>query len=103
HHPYTHLNHTRSLHDALPIFPGPTDGNLVLRLGPIGYSVRRAERGHAQLRPGHRVHPVDPGLPRGLLHHRAEVPRPMALLLPVLDRKSTRLNSSHVSISYAVF
>src|SRR5699024_11785283 len=24
-------------------------------------------------------------------------------LLPVLDRKSTRLNSSHVSISYAVF
>src|SRR5438309_9295110 len=25
------------------------------------------------------------------------------LLLPVLDRKSTRLNSSHSSISYAVF
>src|SRR5699024_11335161 len=26
-----------------------------------------------------------------------------AFVLPMLDRKSTRLNSSHVSISYAVF
>src|SRR5699024_11895450 len=28
---------------------------------------------------------------------------PSARLCPLLDRKSTRLNSSHVSISYAVF
>src|SRR5438477_9142576 len=27
----------------------------------------------------------------------------LALLMPALDRKSTRLNSSHMSISYAVF
>src|SRR5207249_8808526 len=30
-------------------------------------------------------------------------PVPCAAALPDLDRKSTRLNSSHVSISYAVF
>src|SRR5699024_12092552 len=30
-------------------------------------------------------------------------PRSIISLLIVLDRKSTRLNSSHVSISYAVF
>src|SRR5690625_6796081 len=27
----------------------------------------------------------------------------MSCLFPILDRKSTRLNSSHVAISYAVF
>src|SRR5690349_23776252 len=32
-----------------------------------------------------------------------QAPRPDRLLDPVLDRKSTRLNSSHVEISYAVF
>src|SRR5438067_10016155 len=40
-------------------------------------------------RPGHRHHQGDPG--GALLHARQR------------DRKSTRLNSSHVSISYAVF
>src|SRR5690606_40770461 len=29
--------------------------------------------------------------------------RPRIILLPLQDRKSTRLNSSHVKISYAVF
>src|SRR5437868_8001616 len=39
------------------------------------------------------------GLPRGLgARRRGTAPRQ-----PALDRKSTRLNSSHVSISYAVF
>src|SRR3712207_8800110 len=32
--------------------------------------------------------------------HREQV---MELLWPILDRKSTRLNSSHANISYAVF
>src|SRR5207253_5458368 len=32
-----------------------------------------------------------------------QAPGPMELLLMALDRKSTRLNSSHVAISYAVF
>src|SRR3989442_7836508 len=38
-----------------------------------------------------------------LLEHRGEPPPPDLRLTPVLDRKSTRLNSSHVRISYAVF
>src|SRR5436305_5963592 len=45
-----------------------------------------------------------PRRPRGAL--RAEVPRRDPQLLgakPARDRKSTRLNSSHVRISYAVF
>src|SRR5699024_11312675 len=66
---------TLSLHDALPIFPA------LSRFGP--------DHPHAV---GH-----DPRMP----HHHAVGPghRP----LPDPDRKSTRLNSSHVSISYAVF
>src|SRR5690606_41051323 len=49
--------------------------------------------------------PGDPGPPPGgapaapATHHRSGSPRVRALL----DRKSTRLNSSHVKISYAVF
>src|SRR5699024_11617166 len=37
-----------------------------------------------------------------VLVHGSSTPRPPAAV-SVLDRKSTRLNSSHVSISYAVF
>src|SRR2546430_13585793 len=35
--------------------------------------------------------------------HRAEQPRPPRRAAPRRDRKSTRLNSSHSQISYAVF
>src|SRR5690625_6881382 len=34
---------------------------------------------------------------------RGEAVQHLTDLLPVIDRKSTRLNSSHVAISYAVF
>src|SRR5436309_9965587 len=40
---------------------------------------------------------------RSLPHHRIEAPYPAAREREVQDRKSTRLNSSHVKISYAVF
>src|SRR5690625_314462 len=36
-------------------------------------------------------------------HHLWDTPRPRYLIDEYLDRKSTRLNSSHVAISYAVF
>src|SRR5207249_5634040 len=41
----------------------------------------------------------------GLSDIRSSAPRTVRLLNPLIrpDRKSTRLNSSHVSISYAVF
>src|SRR5437868_15514752 len=40
---------------------------------------------------------------RSLLHTRAESTPPHHRRFSPRDRKSTRLNSSHVSISYAVF
>src|SRR5439155_15327154 len=73
--------YTLSLHDALPIFLQP--------------GVRcQADR----------LHPVDAGR-AGLFAHQ---PRGVQVPLRVVgllrrDRKSTRLNSSHVAISYAVF
>src|SRR5438067_5890737 len=48
-------------------------------------------------RPQQQPHP----LPRMLIDRLEDFPRERVGLL--LDRKSTRLNSSHVSISYAVF
>src|SRR5439155_17253330 len=40
------------------------------------------------------------GVPEPLFHHKRERRR---CRVPRVDRKSTRLNSSHVAISYAVF
>src|SRR3712207_7599546 len=68
--------YTLSLHDALPISPV----RLVARHGPA--ADRRAQR--PRRRPGATA-------------TRDERPK------PARDRKSTRLNSSHANISYAVF
>src|SRR5690349_23726060 len=52
-----------------------------------------------QLHRGRRLHPARPGAGRaGRVRDR-----PAAAEHAGLDRKSTRLNSSHVEISYAVF
>src|SRR5690625_7487768 len=72
-----------SLHDALPIWDTPRD-----RPGPTGQRSRCRTAGDRlldHLRPGRST------TGRG---HRPPSPQ---------DRKSTRLNSSHVAISYAVF
>src|SRR3712207_8826408 len=85
--------YTLSLHDALPIWslwsaeprpalrrrPAPGRGRL-----PLGVSSHHPGRREA----------VPPALRR--LERPGEVSRPR-------DRKSTRLNSSHANISYAVF
>src|SRR5437588_4194464 len=71
--PATTEIYTLSLHDALPIFGGQPD------------AVRELHRHVA--------------LGRHIVHRHAPPPR---IALP-LDRKSTRLNSSHTVISYAVF
>src|SRR3712207_8707636 len=71
--------YTLSLLDALPIFPGR------LHLQPVPRARRRAAA------VPHRPPPPVPGRER-----RGRAPR-------ALDRKSTRLNSSHANISYAVF
>src|SRR5437870_11167229 len=77
---YFHFNptattaiYTLSLHDALPIF----------------HLIGRANAGDSEDRVRTRVHECDERI-----HHPVE---------EVQDRKSTRLNSSHVAISYAVF
>src|SRR5690606_41982258 len=74
---------TLSLHDALPIF------------GQVG---RGVVHHHPQCRVGGRD--VQPLIVQRLLQLTGQ---PGAVLEEVEDRKSTRLNSSHVKISYAVF
>src|SRR3712207_8759103 len=76
--------YTLSLHDALPI---------LARSGqPFGLDTQAADV-RAHWRHGRRAH----GGPSRTRRRRPE------LGLPVQDRKSTRLNSSHAKISYAVF
>src|SRR5699024_12684796 len=74
---------TLSLHDALPIYSRRTG------IGGSGSHVH------------HVFHTVDTFFQRhdDAVHHRIGI----MPLEESIDRKSTRLNSSHVSISYAVF
>src|SRR3712207_8120559 len=83
--------YTLSLHDALPICH--------LRHDPGGPPCRRGREGHP--RGGRRP-------ARGAPHEGREQPAPHPPARGRLrsrgpDRKSTRLNSSHANISYAVF
>src|SRR3712207_8864508 len=85
--------YTLSLHDALPIFPRPRTRGFRLAL-------RRAEDARA-----HRAHAFDGqasaeldwGSVNDAHARRGEARRRGG------DRKSTRLNSSHANIPYAVF
>src|SRR3712207_7097479 len=75
--------YTLSLHDALPIYDAGSHeaADEVLALGEV----------QADL-PAH-----------GAIHHRQEGGRERNEAYTSQDRKSTRLNSSHANISYAVF
>src|SRR5207249_7097709 len=90
---------TLSLHDALPIYLGDVDGPPDTRAVALS-TIHSAKGGEWPV-----VFVV--GLEDGLLPHLR--PGRMAEGTPgedeerQVDRKSTRLNSSHVSISYAVF
>src|SRR3712207_8465053 len=79
--------YTLSLHDALPISLHRAGGGCAL---PAGLP-RRRHRGR---------HGVDP---RGGDRGAADRPRGAVRSRLLPDRKSTRLNSSHANISYAVF
>src|SRR5256885_7043448 len=80
--------YTLSLHDALPISRGPSDCPRT--------SARRESR---RARPGHGGSRPAPGCARP----RTPAPAPGRRGRSCADRKSTRLNSSHLVISYAVF
>src|SRR5207245_7231108 len=89
--PPPHELYPLSLHDALPISPRPTVAVLDLdrREHEVGMPRQPAKIGQ-------KLH----------THHTLATQKPVrqqrSLLLNA-DRKSTRLNSSHGSISYAVF
>src|SRR5690606_41758114 len=85
-----------SLHDALPIFPPR------LRPRRAHRQPRRPPRGLAA--PRRLARRARPLLPR-LTHAPpiAKIARLYRFRTQQQDRKSTRLNSSHVKISYAVF
>src|SRR5690625_6608614 len=85
HHPAPTRLYSPSLHDALPIFPlAPIMIGVIL--GPLAESSFR----NALLSSGG--------------DYSILVGSPIAIgMYTLIDRKSTRLNSSHVAISYAVF
>src|SRR5207247_10873840 len=94
---------TLSLHDALPICPAGGFERAVLRAQALDQALDpRLAHGVVELGPvvGDQAHAAD--------HHVVDLPAGRGLFHAVvdrhrLDRKSTRLNSSHEWISYAVF
>src|SRR3712207_7458305 len=78
--------YTLSLHDALPIYAtAPRTRAARAAAAPAGIAVVVAQNPRSR--------------PRGDRRR----PAPSHLRLREIDRKSTRLNSSHANISYAVF
>src|SRR3712207_8626768 len=81
--------YTLSLHDALPICDRAGDGRRDAGAGERVGVDQRLDVGRARgARAGH-----------GVARPRAD----REAVLDAVDRKSTRLNSSHANISYAVF
>src|SRR5207244_12711474 len=98
HHPATSHFSPLSLHDALPIFSDPNalffyPSTLFLALLPADFAFSM----HFV------VHFAWAGVGTYMLARRWGQRRDAALVAALLDRKSTRLNSSHQIISYAVF
>src|SRR5690606_41355749 len=90
---------TLSLHDALPIYEpraraGAPEQRGLERVGACDDLRRQAGRGSG-------IGREDGPDPRRAFEHRPRGALREAKIFP--DRKSTRLNSSHVKISYAVF
>src|SRR3712207_8366677 len=82
--------YTLSLHDALPISGGREENSQTDHRAPWEVASARMRR----------------GLSEGWIEHIADArygANVAGLVAIVLDRKSTRLNSSHANISYAVF
>src|SRR3712207_7822113 len=94
--------YTLSLHDALPIYARPRAGHDPGDPAAQGRRHRRLRRDGGDAPPLHPEGPPEPlGAParRGLRALRGDRGGEARRR----DRKSTRLNSSHANISYAVF
>src|SRR5699024_11419901 len=90
-------------HRALHSFPTRRSSDLIL---PIRQPVRLSSRKANNLvRSPNCAMTVQPPVAAGFspVAGRRKATRWHAVITPIRDRKSTRLNSSHVSISYAVF
>src|SRR5206468_9301585 len=98
-HPWTPASSTLSLHDALPICLGEPRDHAVNFLHDGRAADDRQVLGRRLGR--HRRPQV--GLLGGARDKRDEGVEVEGLREVVIDRKSTRLNSSHDQISYAVF
>src|SRR5690606_39581946 len=94
---------SRSLHDALPIFDLLLAADAQLLLGlDLDRQPVRVPAGYARdVLAAQRVVPADEVLDRTA--DDVVDPGPAVRSRTSSDRKSTRLNSSHVKISYAVF
>src|SRR5690606_41739609 len=99
----THVIYTPSLHDALPIFIVPPASGAFSALGLVASDIRRDWVRTLYL-------PLADAAPERLAEIYGELEDAGRRMLaqarvrrPASDRKSTRLNSSHVKISYAVF
>src|SRR5690606_40261480 len=88
----------------LPPFPTRRSSDLdLLEGGSCEFRVWAPERDRMNL---HLVHPMDRTVPmtkNGQGYFEVTVDQSPGPIRYFLDRKSTRLNSSHVKISYAVF
>src|SRR5690606_39550009 len=90
---------TLSLHDALPIYDDELDAGVgLLRLSDVRVHLRRHELAGQRSSGNEVAGEVDPEPCAELPSVRDRAPNALEA-----DRKSTRLNSSHVKISYAVF
>src|SRR5206468_12475039 len=84
-----------SLHDALPICAPQVEARGPAVADPSHHVVRRHQVAARDTEEAHRV--------AVLLERRIHVSEPHRAPVRCQDRKSTRLNSSHDQISYAVF
>src|SRR5690606_41819685 len=102
HRPATPATYTLSLHDALPILQIRKPGQEIVNHPGTALVCRWVERQH-DTTPLVRVRAAQPR--RHKLELRTGEFRGLVKAVEVTraDRKSTRLNSSHVKISYAVF
>src|SRR5690606_41636054 len=90
------------LHDALPIFQFPIDLNETSRAFFRLWEPMAPEEARPVIR-SILEDPADPQVSSTLVKHPYFNALARTTCVATQDRKSTRLNSSHVKISYAVF
>src|SRR5207247_10941065 len=97
---HTHSSYTLSLHDALPILDVGNRRTAPLHLGAARLDPRKRRSTGSPSGANHSRR-ANGGLARAGAHIAADAAR--CARSSGADRKSTRLNSSHEWISYAVF